>query len=368
MKVGNKILGMAVGQKSIHIAEVSSKGSSYAVSVCAEFVFPEGLSLSTPDKLGHELQKFLKAKQFSTKEVVMGLPAKRLVTRRKEIPAANAATAATVLRVQAEGEFSSELDNLIMDFAGTPSIAEPSTVLLIATNKVLVDECRTMAEAAGLRVAAITSTTAALGRATSRLPGGDGLVLNMGPTGAELVIQHGLLPAHLRHLNMAGGGESVSMLANEIRRTVAAIPRNGTPMTLALWNSSEAENPQSVLEQRLAMPVTMPNVTNLVSTGSQDTRGYAPAVALALSAMESGLAVDFLHSRLAPPKAAGMSLQKRLAILGGIVVVSIVGYGYYDLSNKQADLDNVQASITKQSKPVAIADQQIQRFDAARSW
>ena len=92
----------------------------------------------------------------------------------------------------------------------------------------------------------------------------------------------------------------MTMLANEIRRTVAAIPRNGTPMTLALWNSSQTENPKSILEQRLSMPVTMPDVTNLVSTGSSDAQGYAPAVAVALSAMESGLAVDFLHFALWP--------------------------------------------------------------------
>ena len=168
-----------MGRRAFTWRKCRPSGDSYAVSICAEFVFPEGLSLSTPDKLGHEMQKFLKANRFSTKEVVIGLPAKRLVTRRKEIPAASPALAASTLRLQAEGEFSSELDNLIMDFAGASSTAEPTTVLLIATNKVLVDECKAMAEAAGLRVDAITSTTAALGRATSRLPGGDGLVLNM---------------------------------------------------------------------------------------------------------------------------------------------------------------------------------------------
>jgi len=369
VKVGNKILGLAIGQTSILVAEVVAKGERHAVSHCAEFVFPEGLSLSAPDKLGQAFHQFLRSQHITTKDAVIGLPAKRLVTRRKEVPPATPAVAASTLRLQAEGEFSSELDNLVMDFAGQPSLAETTTVLLIATNKVVVDECEAMALAAGLRVHAITSTTAALGRATSRLPGGDGLVLSIGPGGAELVIQHGLDPAHLRHLNVVGGTESISALAGEIRRTMAAIPRNGTPMTLALWNSGEAENPQSILEERLSMPVTTPEVSNLVITDVAGTEGYAPAIAVALAAMEpAGLPVDFLHSRMAPPKAPAMSNQKKLAIAGGLLVAAVAAFVYIDLSGKAGQAATLQAQITKNAKAVAAANATIARYDFAKKW
>ena len=136
MSVGSKVLGLAVGQKSILVAEVQQKGERHLVSKYGEFVFPEGLSLGQPEKLGLAFRDFLRAKGFSTKDAVIGLPAKRLVTRRKEMPAASAALAASSLRLQAEGEFSAELDNLVMDFAGTTSSSEPSTVWLgIATKK-----------------------------------------------------------------------------------------------------------------------------------------------------------------------------------------------------------------------------------------
>ena len=46
--VAGTVLGIAVGQKSLLLAEVVAKGDRYAVSHCAEFVFPEGQSLSTP--------------------------------------------------------------------------------------------------------------------------------------------------------------------------------------------------------------------------------------------------------------------------------------------------------------------------------
>jgi hypothetical protein len=324
VKVGSKILGLAVGQKSILVAEVATRGDRHVVSRCAEFVFPEGMTMSDAEKTGAALRGFLRANQFSTKDVVFGLPAKRMVTRRKDVPPTTAAAAAMTLRVQAEGEFSSELDNLVMDFAGTVSEQGPTTVLLMATNKVLLDECEAVAKEAGLKVHAITSTTVALGRATSRLPGGDGIVLSLGPNGAELVIQHGLDPAHLRHLNVITGADSLPALAAEIRRTVAAIPQNGTPQTLALWNMGGVANPESVLQQRLSMPVSTPAVSNLALTEGIEAQRYAPAVAVALSALESAeLPVDFLHSRLAPPKAPGLSMEKKLGIAGGIIFAGL---------------------------------------------
>ncbi len=371
MKVGSKVLGLAVGQKSILVAEVALKGEQHVVTHCGEFVFPEGLSLSTPEKLGQAFRDFLRGKAFSTKEAVIGLAAKRLITRRKEIPAASSSVAASTLRLQAEGEFSSELDNLVMDFAGTPSSSEPSTVLLIATKKVLVDECTLMAEAAGLRVHAVTSTTIALGRATSRIPGGDGMVLDLGPNGAELVIQHGTDPAHLRHMNVPTGTDPIGLLAGEIRRTMASIPRNGTPQTLALWNTGTSENPQSILEQRLAMPVTTPGLETLVTTEGPDARAYVPAIAVALSAMEdSAMAVDFLHSRLAPPKVPAMSPKKKAAYATGIILATVIFFGYKDLNDKQSQLDSL-TRINNNSKNLAAVagyKSDIRRYDDATNW
>ena len=117
---------------------------------------------------------------------------------------------------------------------------------------------RAMAQAAGLRVHGDHQHDGGTGSghqpaARRRRAGAES-----GPS-AELVVQHGLDP-RICHLNVVGGAELISALAGEIRRTMAAIPQNGTPMTMALWNSGSVENPQSVLEQRLSMPVTTPEV------------------------------------------------------------------------------------------------------------
>ena len=65
-----------------------------------------------------------------------------------------------------------------------------------------------------------------------------------------------------------------AFFAGEIRRTMASIPRNGTPQTLAVWNTGTSENPESILEQRLAIPVTAPGLDKLVSIDGTDTRAF----------------------------------------------------------------------------------------------
>ena len=357
MKVGNKVLGCAIGQRSILLAEVAQRGGKPAVQHYAEFVFPEGLSLATDAvKLGEAMAQFLRTRKFSTREVVVGLPAKRLVTRRKEVPPASPAVAANMLRLQAEGDFSSELDNLVMDYAGTSSTAETTTVLLVATNRDILEQCEAFARAAGLKILAITATSAALGRATSRLPGGDGLVLNLGQSGSELVVQHGQDPAHLRHLNTVGASspESIGALAGEIRRIIAAIPRNGTPQTLALWKDpslADQSDTGALLEARLAMPVSTPELRSLLTTDNRDANAYAAPVALALSAMEpAGLPVDFLHSRLTPPAPPLISPMAQGIILIVVLVVGLIGWAFYDLGRKQQERDQlVQIINTKKS-------------------
>jgi Tfp pilus assembly PilM family ATPase len=156
---------MAVSQKSILIAEVGGKAGAWSVQHLAEFVFPEGVSLDQPVELGQALKQFLRGEKFSTREAVIGLPAKRLVTRRKEVPPAAPAMAASMLRLQAEGEFSSEPGGLVMDFAGETSATTTTSVLLMAVTKENVDQCAAMTKAAGIKMTGLTVTAAALGQA-----------------------------------------------------------------------------------------------------------------------------------------------------------------------------------------------------------
>ena len=370
MKVGKKVLGLAIGQKSILVAEVTVKGERPVVVNFGEFPFPEGVHLSAPQKMGEALAQFLKEKQFSAREVVFGLPAKRLVTRRKEIPAAPPELAASTLRLQAEGEFSSELDNLVMDFAGTPNVAKATTVLLVATNRVMVDECAEIGRVAGLKVLGVTSTGAALGRASSKLPKAGSMVLALGSAGAEFMVQNGADTAQLRHLNVMGDGDdSIAELAGEIRRSIASIPDNGSQAGMTLWTAGTSDGPRKILEQKLNVPVLAGELRGLVATDSPGADAYAPAVALALVAIEdAGLPINFMDSRLAPPKQPAVSLQKKLGLTAAAIAAILIGWSVYYLSSLHSDVNTIQYRNAQRTKQVKDATELQKRYDDAVKW
>ena len=156
----NKVLGLAIGERSIIAAEVSGAGSRPDARRLAEYSFSPELSLADPAALGAALADFLKENQFSTKSAVIGLPAKWLLVKTKEVPPADEHVAADMLRLQAEGEFSSELKELVFDYAGEPNVAGARNVLLVATPQKYVDLANQLCEAAKLTPIGITSSSA----------------------------------------------------------------------------------------------------------------------------------------------------------------------------------------------------------------
>ncbi len=369
-----KILGLAIGQKSILFAEVGGKADAWSVQHVAEFTYPDGLSLEKPVELGQALRAFLKTQKFSTRDAVIGLPAKRLITRRKDVPPAPAAAAASTLRLQAESEFSTEADTLTMDFEGDTSTSEPTSVLIVAATLECIAQCETLAKTAGIKLLAITSTGTALGRATSRVPGGNGVVVNLAPGGSELIVQHGESATQIRHLNMGDNpsSDSVGLLAGEIRRSVAALPRNGSPLTLAIWDPGNNKGPTStrnLLEERLSMPIATPELHAIVSGKSDASNQYAPAVAIALTSLEADrLPVDFLDSRLAPPPPPSQNRRIAWGVAFGALVVLVIGSCWYNLNSAQTRLDNARAWLAKNATDIKAAKTEKQRRDTANDF
>jgi hypothetical protein len=110
-------------------------------------------------------------------------------------------------------------------------------------------------------------------------------------------------------------------------------------------------------------------VSKLAMTNLAEAQRFAPAVALALSALEpKGMAVDFLHSRLAPPKAPGLSMEKKLAIAGGLLLAGLVAFAYIDLNNEQTRLADVKKTKKLHQAQVEIANAEILRYNTAEAW
>ena len=332
---GGPTLGIAVGERAWTVAEVApskTQRGAWELRHLAEFI-PPATTATDSAAAGQALASFLREHSFSARGAVLGVPAKWLVGRDKEIPPSGPEQAAEILRLQAERSFSAEMGDLAFDYAGCADAAAPSTVLLLALRRSQLDHVVAVAEAAGRDVVAVTPSTLALAdvpvaRAATALTGAgtppaDGLVLNVTPDAVELSARAGGNPRLLRHLAVRGPdlaskngtrAAAFNALAGEIRRTIAMIPggagnAGGSSRTIQLWDGAGIGDSDGLSEQVGVEVKYRPGVTALRVTGpaaasaGADAARYAPAVALALAGADrKAELVDFLHPRLAPPK------------------------------------------------------------------
>ncbi len=387
----NKYLGVAINEQTILVAEVANAGGRREVRRYAEFSFPEGTSAAQLAGAGKAFGAFLKQHAFGAREAIIGLPARWVVIKPKDLPPADPETAATLLRVQAEGEFSADLKEMVYDYAGDSHPKQPRQVLLMAVPRERLTQIHEFAEAARINVDGITPSVAALGVASKALAAPEGIVVYLGGKSAELAVQmeHGL--QRIRHFAtsgiaapaMAGGGTAVAMggsgspeLVAELRRTFAGIPQNGTPPAdrkLVLWDGTGLdEAARSAISVRLGMPVEAQNLTAMGVGGQQltaEASRFAPAVALATCPyLEGGLPVNFNDTRLKAP-VESTTRQKMTWAVGILVVLALaVGALVWETQSEAATLAAEQANLDKHKSELAAAEALIKNVETAQSW
>ncbi len=380
----NKILGIAITQQSILVAEIVGTGDSRDLRHCAEFRFPDGTMPENLAALGRPLAQFLKQNGFTAKQIVVGLPTNWLLVKSKEIPPSTAASAANILRLQAESDFSSELADLIYDYAGQPDKRSARTVLVMATPRNRIDQITEMAQSARLSISAILPSMMALGTASQALAGPKGLVAYLGAGALELVVQKGLELQRIRHIALVGAanaaaGGSAGMpplaleVATELKRSLAGIPQNGTATEpkLVFWDGSDlGAAGRQHLGDRLGMPVEAHPLSALGLQSTQtDAIRYMPAIALALGGLDTTApAVDFSHPRLAAPKETSRGRKIAWAAsLGGVILLAAAAAGV-DTYMQSSELQSVQNDLSKINSQVVEAKAFEGHFAYAKNW
>lgn len=363
-------LGIAIGERSLTVAEVVETRGKWEVRRCAAFDPPA-------DNPGDALNKFLRDQHFSASRVILGLPARWLVAREKEIPPSTPQQAADILRLQAERLFSSELKDLIFDYAGTPDPAAPGKVLLLAMPRQQLDRSVAMIEGAGLTVAGIMPSTLAL--VAARVPA-DNLLLNVGSEAVELAICSPSGPRLLRHLPIrtpdlvSSNGtraSAVSALASEMRRAAAT---SSGGRSIILWNGAglSAEETDTIARQAGADIQTNADLSQLgvsvLAEVHQCASAFAPAVALAVAGATHQLPVDFLHSKLAPVRQRRFGRRGVWATaLGATLLIAFVMLAW-DVHTRQSELDGLRSQLKVMGPNIKTAETTTQKITAARGW
>jgi hypothetical protein len=365
-----KVLGIVIGERSMLAAEVIAGGDRPQVRRLAEMVYPEGITLSEPAELARAVVHFLKDNQFGTRAAVIGIPLKWIVVKPKEVPPADDETVAQLLRLEAEQEFSTELKDLVYDFAGDSVTAGKNrTVLLAATSKKHIDAIETLCEGARLQVLAITPSALALGTMTGAGSQSDVLVLSVGSAGSELSSQRQSSAMAIRSLRPA---MPQAPFVSELRRAVSTLPTVEGGREMVLWDGAgmDADN----LRKQLGVNIRAGELGALGVDASQtgvNGQGakFAAAVALGLSAIgDSCPAIDFLHSRLAPPDQHKIPRWSYLAVAAAVLLIVLGVFAYNDLNDQQALVDAAQAKIDKQKPQVTAAQDFVAKATTAQYW
>lgn len=378
------MLGIAIGDKSLVVAEASRGPQGPRVTLAASFAYLAGAGLDQPEALGASLAAFLKDKGFTARQAVVGVPARWVLSKPKEAPPADPATVAEVLRLQVEGEFSQELKDLAYDFAGETDPADARPVLLVAMQGKHLTQVKALAAAARLNLSAVTPVGCVLGAATATAGGRPrhALVVTVGPGGVELAAQDGATPRVLRHLGASAAAPA--LLAGALRRATFAFARppasdgngaaaNGNGSSaLVLWDGSALSD-----VSRLALAdaaglrmehgdLDLLGVPAGLSAAAPDLAGAA-ALAVA-GASDDPLAADFLHSKLAAPKRPGLPRRVVVGALAAAAVLLVVAWAWTDLTRKQNELAVLQDQVARDKPNVDRAKAFVSKVGYAQAW
>lgn len=334
-----------------------------------ELVYPEGVSPASAEALGVLLADFLRENRFSARAAVIGLPARWLVVKPKEVPPADRETVTGMLRLAAEGEFPSDLKDLVYDYAGSLGAAEAKTVLMVATPRKYVDAAVQLCQTARLDPVAVTSSAVALGEATGRSMSKDALVLAVGPSGAEMTSQNGTASSAIRHLRAPSPQPP---FVSDLRRALLTLSNGKPGRELILWDGAGLDARH--LGDNLGVQVRSGDLPALgvntpTTSANGEGRKYAAAVALGLAGI--GLAdesVDFLHSRLAPPKEQKVPSWAIWAVAGALLLIGLIVYGYTDIQNISAARDSLKSGLDKQKTEIATASAFVAKVSFAQAW
>lgn len=377
-----KALGISLGEKSLLIAQVASDPAGPQVTRVAEFVYPEGVSLEDAAALGAALKEFLSSSGFTARRTCIGVPAKWLVVRPHQIPPTDPETAVSLLAIQAEAHRLPELGEIAYDFIGKSSETEATTALLMGLPNRWLDRIAQLADAARLDVAAVTPCTTVLGAATAATVQRP-LVLSVRAEGAELAAVDAGQTRFLRHL---GSAVMAPPLGMELRRSLAMLPPgfasgNGhaghAPGTepasrIVLWDDVGLDAAAlNTLEQSLGIGVVRGDLPTLGGRGCAlpDGRVGGSAVALAFALLEHKKpAIDFLHPRLAPPKAS--KVPRRVFWISSAVAASllIVALAYADLLSLQHQVDDLGGQFHQLQPTLQLARPYVERMRYAESF
>jgi hypothetical protein len=184
-----------------------------------------------------------------------------------------------------------------------------------------------------------------------------------------MTVQTGDVSSSLRHLRPP---TPQPPFVSELRRALMSVTGGKEGRELILWDGTGLD--AGSLGENLGIRVRSGDLPALgVNTSATSANGegrkYAAAVALGLAGL--GLdepSVDFLHSRLAPPKPRRVP---QWAVLSAIAAVALIGgiiWAYVDLGSQQAQVATMHSKLDGMKTEITTAEAFVSKVSFAQAW
>lgn len=389
MALGAKrMLGIAVDDGCLLVAELAVSGRRRTLRQAAEFVFPEGLSLGEPAELGKALGAFLRQHRFGARQAIIGMPARWLVVKEKALPPSDAAAFAKMVRLAAEQAFSGRADELTVDYAADAREGQGRAVVMVAAPAGRVRQVAELARAAGLTARAAMPTAMALGIA-ARSDADAEVTLYLRPRHAEIALRVGGRFPVIHHVAaVAPTGQAVDPqaldrwadgIANRVHQVVSLLPSDGasaSPDRACVWDGAPPQPGELVgLCDRLSLASTIQ--TDLSALGVEAGRDveadtaarFAAPAALALAGLRGErLAIDLLHSRLAPPRTSAVARRVAWAVVVTLVLAVCGGLFVDQWRKDQSEVAMLRQQADDLKPDLEAAQSIVEKVAFSRGW
>lgn len=375
------MLGLALGERSIQVAEVRLTGGAPRVARAGRFDLPPGSALEDPAATGRRLRAFLNERGFGSRRAVLGLSARWMLVREKTLPPGDAGTRLGLLQLAVERELTGgENGGVAADFSGPLAGDTAHRGLLVAIPRQRLEQLRSLCAAAKLSLCAVTSSTMVLALAGAGETGA-GLVLCLHDDGAELALRQADQVQWVRRLTAgrpAAGIEPpalVDTLGEEVRRVMALLPGDGRrDEPLHVWNGTRLDPAAwERLGTRLSRAVRVcSGVADLGLTELQPPPAdehFALPAALAVAGLEPRrLPIDLVHSHLAPPPRRRLGRRAIYGAAAGVLVTALVLWAVQSQRAERRELAALESDLAAVSGRVEEARAMVERTSFARRW
>jgi hypothetical protein len=352
----SRFLAIDADAGSVHVVAGVSQRGTVRVERAATFRLSAPLTPANAADAGRELKDALKAAGLAPAPVLAALGRDRVILKDVKIPRVAAHEEPAVVRFQASKDASEAAENVVLDYY-TLDREEPDgqvRAVTVSVRKDIIAAIKTMAQAAGVKLAALTTrppaTLAALDRAiqSGDVTAPEGrrtsvAVLTRGEKWAELLIARDGQVVFARAVS-ATALSNETMLLGELRRNLAVYNGQTPQQPVEGLYVAEAAGPggwAGRIRAGLTVPVqAFDPLAGLVHDTAPDDRGnFAPLVGLLHLKATGPLPIDFVTVR--QPTLPVDRKRQWMTMAVGLLVVLVfggLGFGYMKLQAKNRDL------------------------------